>query len=112
MLAVAQKSDKNESEDPAIKMLPGFVTTVRIRCGKSNCRCARGDRHIAHYHVTYRNGARLRRYVRRDEVADVRKACQAHRELQAQLRAGRTEYKQTLAIILRLLTDADQSGER
>jgi hypothetical protein len=35
--------------------------------------------------------------VRCDEVAAVREACQAHRELQAQLRAGRVEYKQLLA---------------
>jgi hypothetical protein len=35
--------------------------------------------------------------VRRDEVADVREACQTHKDLQAQLRAGRAEYKQSLA---------------
>ena len=84
-------------------MLRGFITRALVRCGKSNCRCARGDRHIAHYYVTYRNGARLRRYVRRDEVADVRKACQAHRDLQAQLRAGRAEYKELLAHARKLL---------
>jgi hypothetical protein len=90
-------TDKNKSQNPAIKMLPGFIASVRIRCGKSNCRCARGERHVAHYRVTYCDGVRFRRYVRRDEVADVREACQAHRELQAQLRAGRAEYKQLLA---------------
>lgn len=47
--------------------------------------------------VMYSSGCRFRRYVRRDDVADVREACQAHRELQAQLRAGRAEYKQLLA---------------
>ena len=88
---------ENKSENLAIKMLPGYVATVRVRCGKSNCRCARGDRHVAHYHVTYNSGLRFRRYVRRDEVANVRKACQAHRDLQSQLRAGRAEYKQSLA---------------
>ena len=78
-------------------MLAGFVATVRVRCGKPNCRCVRGDRHLAYYHVTYSSGARFRRYLRRDEVADVREACQAHRDLQAQLRAGRAEYKECLA---------------
>ena len=91
-------ADKNKNQNPTIKtLLPGHVATVRIRCGKSSCRCARGDRHIAHYHVTYNSGARFRRYVRRDEVADMREACQAHRDLQAQLRAGRAEYKELLA---------------
>jgi hypothetical protein len=90
-------TDKNKSQNPAIKMLRGFVATVRIRCGKAKCHCARGDRHLAYYHVSYSSGLRCRRYVRRDEVAAVREACQAHRELQAQLRAGRAEYRRTLA---------------
>jgi hypothetical protein len=89
--------DKNKGENPAIKMLPGFIASVRIRCGKSNCRCTRGDRHVAHYHVTYCGGARSRKYVRRDQLPEVLAACEAHRVLQAQLRAGRAEYKQLLA---------------
>jgi hypothetical protein len=78
-------------------MLRGFVTRVRVRCGKSNCRCSRGARHLAYYHVTYSSGIRVRKYVRRDQLAEVRAACEAHRDLQAQLRAGRAEYKQLLA---------------
>lgn len=78
-------------------MLPGFVATVRIRCGKRNCRCTNGERHIAHYLVSYLGGVRFRKYVRRDQVGEVLAACEAHRELQAQLRAGRAEYKELLA---------------
>ena len=77
--------------------LPGFVTIVWVRCGKANCRCARGNRHIAHYHVTYHSGVRSRKYVRRDQLAEVLAACKAHRDLQAQMRAGRAEYKESLA---------------
>jgi hypothetical protein len=88
---------KTENQNSAIKMLPGFIATVHIRCGKPNCRCTRGDRHVAHYHVTYESCARFRKYVRRDQLAEVRAACEAHRDLQAQLRAGRAEYKQLLA---------------
>jgi hypothetical protein len=88
---------KTEGHNSAIKMLPGFVATVRIRCGKLNCRCARGDRHVAHYHVTYCYGARSRRYVRRDQLSELLAACEAHRKLQARLRVGRAEYKESLA---------------
>jgi hypothetical protein len=88
---------KTQNQNPAIKILPGFVARVRVRCGKPNCRCARGQRHKAYYHVTYADGLRFRRYVRRDRVQEVNEACQAHRDLQAQLRVGRAEYKQTLA---------------
>jgi hypothetical protein len=78
-------------------MLPGFIASVRVRCGKLNCRCSRGLRHLAYYHVTYSRGVRFRKYVRRDRVADARAACNAYKNSQAQLRAGRTEYKQLLA---------------
>jgi hypothetical protein len=90
-------TDKNKTQNSAIKMLPGFLATVRVRCGKLNCHCSRGARHMAYYHVTYCDGARVRKYVRRDRVQDVRNACQAYRNLQDQLRAGRAEYKQLLA---------------
>jgi hypothetical protein len=70
---------------------------MRASDGKSNCRCSRGDRHIAHYHVTYSEGVRQRQYVRRDQVSEMRDACRAHRKLRAQLRVGRAEYKQSLA---------------
>lgn len=90
-------SDKNKNQNSAIKTLRGFVATVRVRCGKSNCRCARGDRHTAYYIVSYMSGVRFRKYLRRDQLAEVRAACKAHRDLQAQLRAGRAEYKELLA---------------
>jgi hypothetical protein len=54
------------------------------------------------YHVTYCDGARSRKYVRRDQVPEMLAACQEHRHLQAQLRAGRAEYKQALAQTRRL----------
>src|SRR5262249_10006079 len=98
MLSVhANEERQNEIENSAIKMLPGFVTALRVRCGKANCRCARGDRHLAHYHVTYCGGVRARRYVRHEDVQAMLAACEAHRDLQAKLRAGRAEYKQLLA---------------
>jgi len=78
-------------------MLAGYIASVRVRCGKSNCRCTRGTRHVAYYHVSYSDGLRSRKYVRRDQLAEVLAACEAHRVLQAQLRAGRAEYKQLLA---------------
>jgi len=101
-------ADKNKRQNPAIKMLPGFIAKARIRCGKSNCRCTRGDRHVAYYHVTYDSGVRVRKYVRRNQVQAMRAACEAHRVLQAQLRAGRAEYKQTLAKMRELIRESWQ----
>jgi hypothetical protein len=91
------RSDEIKNRNPTIKILPGFVARARVRCGKSNCRCTRGARHVAYYRVTHSHGLRFRQYVRRNQVEEMREACQAHRTLQAQLRAGRAEYKRTLA---------------
>jgi len=96
-------TQKIKNENSAIKILPGFVATERVRCGKPNCRCSRDARHLAYYHVTYSGGFRFRKYVRRDQVADVRAACTAYRDLQAQLRAGRAEYRRTLAKMRELI---------
>lgn len=97
------KDAKTKTQNPAIKMLPGFIASVRVRCGKLNCRCSRGTRHTAYYHVTYSRGVRFRKYVRRDQVAATRAACTAYRDLQVQLRAGRAEYKRSLARMRELI---------
>jgi hypothetical protein len=94
---------QNKNGNSAIKILPGFIARVRVRCGKANCRCAFGARHIAYYRVTSSQGFRVREYVRRNEVEAVRAACEAHRALQAQLRAGRAEYKEMLAEARKLI---------
>jgi hypothetical protein len=101
--STANNDAKIKTHNSAIKMLPGFIASVRVRCGKPNCRCSRGARHRAYYHVTYSRGFRLRKYVRRDEVAEARAACKAYRDLQAQLRGGRAEYKRTLARMRELI---------
>jgi hypothetical protein len=114
-IVAMRHADKYKNENPAIKMLAGHVASVRVRCGKSNCHCARTGRHIAHYLVIYRDGLRFRRYVRRDEVASVRDACQAHRDLQAQLRAGRAQYKESLAQtrnLAKLLASESESKDK
>lgn len=101
--STADNDAKIKNENSAIKILPGFIATVRIRCSKAHCRCARGDRHVAYYHVTCCDGVRFRKYVRRGELEQMREACQAHRDLQAQLRAGRAEYRRTLARMRELM---------
>lgn len=101
------RTRKTKNQESAIKMLTGFVAQVRIRCGKSNCKCARGHRHTAFYHVTYSEGVRQRQYIKRAEVEQVRAACAAHKQLQAELLAGRQRYKLILARVRQILREAD-----
>jgi hypothetical protein len=86
-----------KTEATSDRIMCGFIQQKRIRCGKPNCRCARGEYHTAFYHVWYSGGFRFRRYVRRADVDELRAACLNYRNLQKQIRNGRQEYKQLFA---------------
>lgn len=88
---------KNQKGTTKIELVPGHVERRRVRCGKPNCRCARGQFHAAHYHVWKSDGVRHQRFVRRADVPAMLAACDEHRQLQAQLRAGRAQYRRMLA---------------
>ena len=59
------------------KMLPktaaeihnGGLYLQRVRCGKSNCKCAKGEYHTAYYFFTRVAGKLTKTYIRRSEVA-------------------------------------------
>jgi hypothetical protein len=83
---------KNKTENLLPKMMPGTVCRQMIRCGKPNCKCARGQLHGAYYYHFVRVGGRLRkRYLKLDEVEAVKAACHARR---ADERARRSETRQ------------------
>jgi hypothetical protein len=78
-------------------LLNGHIQKRRVKCGKPNCKCTGGELHTAFYHIWHCDGRRYQKYVRRSQVDNVRRACQAYRELQNKLRFGRAEHKQILA---------------
>ena len=84
-------------------LLNGHIQKRRVRCGKQNCKCARGEKHIAYYHVWYSDGQRFQKYVRRSQVEKLRSACQEYRELQIELRFGRAKYKKMIAQLREIL---------
>jgi hypothetical protein len=99
----APMKTKNQSLQP--KMLNGYVRAERVRCGKANCKCSRGELHgVYYYRYTWDEGRRRKSYIKRSEVEQVRAACAAYRRLQAKLRRGWAEYSQTLAHARELLS--------
>jgi len=46
----------------------GGVYSQRVRCGKSNCKCARGEIHTAFYFFARRNGKLVKTYIRKADV--------------------------------------------
>jgi hypothetical protein len=77
-------------------LLNGHVQKRRVRCGKLNCKCAKGELHIAYYHVWHEGGKRFQRYIKKSQLEAISTACQTNRTFQVQLRAGCAEYKQML----------------
>jgi hypothetical protein len=68
-----------------------------VKCGKKGCKCSRGELHGPYYYyVTTDQTERTRRYIRRADVPETAQACENHRQLQAELRAGRARYAQLL----------------
>lgn len=105
-MARARRENKNQSLQP--KMLDGYVRAERVRCGKVNCKCSRGELHgVYFYHYTWDAGRRRKSYVKRSEVEQVRAACAEYRKMQRQSRVGRAEYQRNLAharALLRMLS--------
>lgn len=70
----------DQSALPKISILRGTVHAQMIRCGRSNCRCTRGQLHGPYYYRFFREGDKLtKKYVKLSEVEAVRAACLARR---------------------------------
>ncbi len=48
----------------------GGLYLQRVRCGKQNCKCARGETHPAYYFFTRRAGKFVKIYVRKANVEE------------------------------------------
>ncbi len=85
-------------------VLPGTLNVISNRCGKPNCRCARGALHGPYLYRRWREGGRQRcRYVRAEDAGAVREALAAWRRLHPPARSLRDE----LAELRRLLRHLD-----
>jgi len=70
------------SKDPTDRTpLHGTIVAEHKRCGKKNCRCARGELHGPYYYRRWRewDGTQRKEYVPRERVAEVRKALEENR---------------------------------
>ena len=92
------------------KMLPkttgeiqnGGLYSQRVRCGKSNCKCARGEHHTAFYFFTRRCGKLVKLYVRKAEVEAFSKIVE---EASIQRRDRRQAVRVSIKLLSRLRAD-------
>jgi hypothetical protein len=82
----------------------GSLQAQRVRCGKANCRCARGELHDGYHYLFSRVGGRqFKVYVRRADVAAVRAVIQARA---AQRARWRSELNEARVFLRRLMRSA------
>ena len=61
---------KTKTQKVLPKIMSGTVHKQFIRCGKSNCKCTRGEKHIAYYFFTRINGKLTKTYIRKHELEE------------------------------------------
>ncbi|HEV7893894.1 MAG TPA: DUF6788 family protein [Pyrinomonadaceae bacterium] len=98
------ESKKSADSLPKILRLAargGSLQAQRVKCGKSNCRCARGQSHEGYYYLFLSSPAGLSKlYVRRKDVPAV------IAERQRRRRAWRAELDEARAFLRRIMSDA------
>jgi hypothetical protein len=107
---------KKKSERLPSKILPvnGSLETRRVKCGRSNCKCAKGELHGPYTYVrTYSGGERWRKYIKKSEkqaiLADMsaykqqrieqRQARERNQEFAREMRQNNKEFRLMLQLI-------------
>ena len=95
---------KTKSENPLPKIDRGAVCAQWKKCGKANCKCARGALHGPYYaHFSRRKGRLVKRYVRLNEAEQVAAQCQQARQRRAESRQLMAQSQAVYAEIKRVL---------
>ena len=86
---------EKEKANSLPKSIPGTVIAQMVRCGKSSCKCARGELHGPYFYRFWRTGRRLHKtYVRKSETAAIKAACDNYRNEQREIRQKILDNKQ------------------
>ena len=94
------KTTKPFPKIPVDELLNGAVCASYARCGKPNCKCARGALHGPYFHrYQWHSGRVIKEYIPLAQVEEVRAACARYRALQADIRANNQRFKMMLALL-------------
>ncbi len=91
----------------ADKITNGGVYVQRVRCGKQNCKCARGELHSAFYFFARRGGKLVKFYVRKSDVEMFSEMV----NLASAERAQRRESARTSVELLKRLRESSREYE-
>jgi len=78
-----------------------------MRCGRSNCKCVKGELHGPYYVQFWREGRKQRKkYVKKTDFQRVFKGCEARKENQRQMRELIKGINNSGNTILRMIREA------
>ncbi len=89
------------------EIINGGLYLQRVRCGKQNCKCARGETHSAYYFFTRRCGKLIKIYIRKADV----KAFSELVNLASVERAQRRQSAQSSGALLKRLRESVREYE-
>src|SRR5688500_34237 len=93
---------------PPDGLLSGAVCAQYKRCGKANCRCARGQLHGPYYYrFKWHSGRVIKKYIPLAQVEEVFAACARHRAVQADRRASNERFT---SLLIQLQTKIKELG--
>jgi len=94
-----------------LEPLPQMRGTVHLQhrqCGRSTCRCQRGDRHPSFYLFWRQAGHLRKRYLKADEVKLVRAACETRRLRERLQRQAVREARQAWRMLAAQIREVEQ----
>jgi hypothetical protein len=88
---------KNQNLTTKIEPLQGHIEVRYLRCGRSNCKCAKGELH-GPYNLRrwIIRGQRRSEYVKKGDVLATKAACEKHKREQRQ---ARQQWREALQIL-------------
>ncbi len=109
------QQSKTKTGDLLGKISVGTVHRQFKKCGKPNCKCARGERHLSFYYFVRVDGKLKARYLRKSEVAEVRLACFVRRQdqktMQTMARMSWKQFREVREELRELFNLSNQSSE-
>jgi hypothetical protein len=82
-----RRKKKSEKLPPKILAGKGTLEVRYVKCGRPNCKCAKGEMHGPYTYVrTYRGGKRRRVYVKSNNVSKLKETRSEHKESRASSR--------------------------
>lgn len=95
-----ERMPKTKSDKMLPKSLPASVCAQYVRCGKTGCRCSRGELHGPYHYCFWREGGRLRKaYIKKADVEQVRNDCHELKNYLQENEKAKREWRGLQALI-------------